>query len=334
MKAIIWTRYGAPEVLALREIEKPVPNEDEVLIRIAASTVTKGDCEMRSLDMPFMLRIPMQLYVGFSKPKRIRVLGQEFSGTVEALGSKVTRFQVGDEVFASPGFQLGAYAQYICLPEESEESVIVSKPTNLPLLEAAAVPFGGMEALYFLRKAAIRAGEQVLINGAGGSIGTYAIQLAKYYGAHVTAVDVKNKLSVLQEIGADDVIDYQQQDFTKGYRTYDVIFDIVGTTSFTTCSPILNPGGRYLSANPRFRHLIRGSYTSQENKQVIVGSATRSRKDLEYLRDLIEAGKLTPVIDKQFPMQAAADAHRYVEQNRKLGNVLIIMSSINSGQVD
>lgn len=327
MKAIVWTKYGPPEALQLQEIEKPTSRDNEVLVRIHATTVTAGDCEVRSLSLPIWLRLPMRVYVGLRKPGRIKVLGQELSGQVEAVGKEVKRFKAGDKVFAATGFSLGAYAEYICLPEEPEDGVLAIMPANMTYDEAAGVPFGGLEALHFLKKGDIQPGERVLINGAGGSIGTYAVQLTKYYGAEVTAVDSADKCEMLRSIGADRVIDYTQEDFTKNGEAYDVIFDVIGKSSFSRSMRSLKPGGRYLLANPRLSHMVRRPLASMRGgKRIIVGAAIRKRDDLLFLKELIETGRLQTVIDRRYPLEQTAEAHRYVETGQKKGHVVITVS--------
>jgi NADPH:quinone reductase-like Zn-dependent oxidoreductase len=277
MKAIIWTDYGPPDVLQLREVEAPTPRDSEVRIRIHATIVTAGDCELRALKLPFYFSLPMRLYVGFARPKRVTIPGMELAGEIESAGKDVTRFRPGDRVFGAPGFGMGAHAEYICLPEEPRamEGVLAEMPANSTYEEAAAVPVGGLEALHFLRQAHLRTGEKVLINGAGGSIGTFAVQLARHYGAEVTAVDSAAKTEMLRSIGADHVIDYTQEDFTRSGETYDVIFDVAGKSSFSRSLRSLKPNGRYLLANPRPSHRIRGPWTSAvTGKKVVVGSAS------------------------------------------------------------
>ncbi len=324
MKAIVWTRYGPPEALELREVEAPVPKENEVRIRVRATTVTAGDCEVRGLQLPLWLRLPLRAYAGFTRPVRLTILGQEFAGEVESVGQAVTRFAVGDPVFGAPGFSLGGYAEYICVPEAGGEAVLAEKPANMSFEEAAAVPFGAMEALHFLRKAQVQPGERVLVNGAGGSIGTFGVQLARYYGAEVTAVDSAAKLDMLRSIGAEDVIDYQREDFTRRGERYDVIFDVIGKSPYAGSLRVLKPNGRYVLANPRPGHLLRRLFGSPAgNKKVIAGAAVRRTEDLLFLKGLIEAGKLKTVIDRTFPLEQMAAAHRYVETGQKQGNLIV-----------
>ncbi|MEJ2208733.1 MAG: NAD(P)-dependent alcohol dehydrogenase [Anaerolineae bacterium] len=327
MKAIVWTAYGPPEVLKLRDVAKPVPGDNEVLIKIHATTVTAGDVETRRLALPLWIRLPMRFYVGLSKPKRMTILGQELAGEIEAVGQGVTRFRPGDEVFAATGFGLGGYAEYICLPQVPEDGALALKPANVSFEEAAAVPFGGPEALYFLKKADIQPGESILINGAGGTIGTFAVQLARYYGAEVTAVDSAGKFDMLRAIGADDVIDYTRQDFSRSGRTWNVIMDVIGKSSFSGSMKSLSPKGRYLLVNPRVSHMVRGLWSGiTSGKRVIAGAASRTAADLDFLTQLIEAGKLQVVIDRCYPLEQTADAHRYAEAGGKKGNLVITVS--------
>jgi NADPH:quinone reductase-like Zn-dependent oxidoreductase len=321
VKAIIFTRYGSPDVLQLREIEKPSPNDSEILIKVHAATVTAGDCEMRSLKFPIWLAFLIRIWLGFLKPRK-RILGQELAGEIEAVGKAVTCFKQGDQIFAATGFNLGAYAQYTCL--SAEGGVLALKPANVTYEEAAAVPTGGLEALHFFRKANIQAGEKVLISGAGGSIGTFVVQLAKLSGAEVTGVDRGGKLTMLRSIGADHVIDYTKEDFTQNGETYDVILDVIGKTSFSRSVRSLKENGRYLLVNPGLSQMLRGLWiSSRSSKQIIFGAAMQKMEDLLFLKELIEAGKIKTVIDRTYPLEQTADAHRYVESGGKMGNVVI-----------
>ena len=332
MKAIVWTKYGPPDVLELREVEKPTPKDNEVLIRIFATTVTAGDCEIRSLKFPVYLSLPMRLWRGFLKPRENSILGTELAGEIEAVGKDVKLFNVGDQVFGSAGLGFGANAEYLCLPEEpgEMEGGVAIKPANMTYEEAATVPFGGRDALHFLRKGKIQSGQKILINGAGGSIGTYAVQLAKHFGAEVTAVDSSGKLDMLLSIGADQVIDYTQEDFTKSGEIYDVIFDVVGTISFSRSERSITQNGTYLLANPLGSQMVRGPLTRMtSSKKVIMQTASPSTEDLNFLRELIEAGKIKSVIDRCYSLDQMAEAHRYVDTGEKKGNVVITMEHNN-----
>ena len=329
MKAIIWTKYGPPEVLELREIEKPTPKENEILIKIYATTVTAGDSEVRRMDFPFYLGLPMRMWRGFLKPKEGTILGTELAGMIEAVGKDVKRFKVGDKVFGAAGLNFGTNAEYTTLPEDpgEMEGGVAIMPANMTYLEAATVPFGGRDALHFLRKGNIQSGQKILINGAGGSIGTYAIQLAKHFGAEVTAIDSTAKLEMLREIGADHVIDYTQENFTQNGVVYDVIFDVVGTVSFSRSKGSITPDGTYLLANPIRGQMLRGPWTRMTSgRKVVMETASGTIEDLVYLRDLIEAGKLKAVIDRTFPLEEIVEAHRYVDAGGKLGNLVITVA--------
>ena len=325
MKAIVWTQYGSPDVLQLQDVEKPTPKDNEVLIRICATTVTSGDCEMRGLSDARWYTLALRTYVGLKTPKRITRLGMELAGEVESVGKDVNLFKAGDLVFAATGFvSMGACAEYICLPAKSEDGVVAIKPSNMTYEEAAAVPVGGLEALQFLRQVNIQSGQKVLINGAGGTISTFAVQLAKHLGAEVTCVDSTGKLDMLRSIGADHVIDYTQEDFTKNGQTYDVICDVLGKSSFSRSVKSLKPNGRYLLANPGLSQRVRGRWTSlTSSKQVIVGAGGQKPEDLVFLKALIEAGKIRSVIDRCYPLEQTAEAHRYVETGHKQGHVVI-----------
>jgi NADPH:quinone reductase-like Zn-dependent oxidoreductase len=324
MKAIVWTKFGPPDVLQLKEVEKPVVKDNEVLIRVHATTVFAGDCELRGLRLPVEFRLPFWIYMSFRRPKPV-ILGQELAGEIESVGKDVSRFKAGDPVFAAAGFGMGAYAEYKCMPEEPGPmgGALAIKPANLSYEEAAAVPVGGLEALHFIRQANIQNGHTVLINGAGGSIGTMAVQLAKVGGAEVTAVDSLEKLEMLRSIGADHVIDYAQEDFTRRGEAYDVIFDVVGKSSYSRSLRSLKPNGRYLLGNPGLPTRLRARWTATGGKRVIHGTGGHKAEDLAFLRELIEAGKIKPVIDRRYPLAQMAEAHRYVDTGRKKGNVVV-----------
>jgi NADPH:quinone reductase-like Zn-dependent oxidoreductase len=325
MKAVICTKYGPPEVLQLKEVEKPTPKGNEVLIRVHATTVTAGECEMRSLKLPLWLQLPFRLWLGFRKPRK-KILGQELAGEVEEVGKDVTLFRKGTSVFGTTGFHLGAYAEYVSLPAEPTEGGLTTKPSNVTYEQAAALSIGGLEALHFLKKGNVQSGQKVLINGAGGSIGTFAVQFAKYFGAEVTGVDSPEKLDMLRSIGADHVIDYTQEDFTQNGEAYDVIFDVVGKSSFSRSLRSLKQNGRYLLANPRLSHMVRGRWVSmRSSKKVIFGAAKQTPDNLSYLKDLLAAGKIETVIDRTYPLEQIVEAHRYVEGGHKKGNVIITL---------
>jgi NADPH:quinone reductase-like Zn-dependent oxidoreductase len=323
MKAIICTAYGPPEVLELREVDKPTPKDNQVLIRIHATTVTRADCELRRFIFPGWVWLPLRLFFGVFKP-RLKVLGQEFAGQVEAVGSKVTSFAPGDRVFGTTGIGLGAHAEYISLREQPEGGALAKMPAKMSYVEAAPVPYGGSEALRFLRKGNIQRGQNVLIIGAGGSFGTFAVQLAKSYGAEVTAVDSAGKLDMLRSIGADHVIDYAEQDFSASGEIYDLIFDVVCRVPVSRHLQALRPHGKCLLANPQTSHLLRGLWTSMTgNKKVYIGVESGSKEDLPFLSELIAAGKLRPVIDRRFALEEIVEAHRYAETEQKKGNIVI-----------
>jgi NADPH:quinone reductase-like Zn-dependent oxidoreductase len=326
MRAIVCTDYGPPDVLRLGDVPKPVPKDNEVLVRIRATTVSTADCELRRFDFAPWIWVPMRLGFGIRRPRR-RVLGQELAGDVESVGNKVGSLRKGDRVYATTGIGLGAYAEYICLRENPQTGAIARMPANLDYAEAAAVPYGGGEALGFLRKANVRSGQRVLVNGAGGSFGTYAVQLARILGAHVTAVDRAPKLEMLRELGADRVIDYAQEDFTASPETYDVIFDVVRGTPSGRMVRLLTANGWLLMANPGFLQIVRARWAARgTRKRVSFAGSSGTSEDLAYLRGLVEAGRLHPVIDRRFPLEQMVEAHRRAESGQKLGNVVVIVA--------
>ena len=328
MRASVLTKFGPPDAFQIKEIEKPYPKDEQVLIRIRATTVTAADCQLRSLNFPFWFGIPVRIWLGSRMPNLI--LGQELAGQVEAVGKAVNRFRPGDQVFGTAGLGLGTYAEYICLPEIPKAGLLGPKPANLTYEQAAALAIGGMEAVYFLRKANIQRGERVLIIGAGGSIGTIAVQLAKYLGAKVTGVDSAGKLDLLRSLGADDVIDYVREDFTKRGETYDVIFDVIGKSPFSGSVRSLGQNGRYLLGNPGLAHMVRGQWTPPANSQkVVFREASQSTEDMVYLKELVEAGQINTVIDRGYPLEQLADAHRYVDTGQKRGNVVVTIAQNN-----
>ena len=321
MKAITYANYGSPDVLKLKDVEKPVPKDDEVLIRVQAAEATKADVEMRSFKFAVKwFWLPLRIAFGVRKPRR-QILGGYFSGEVDTLGKNVTEFSKGDQVFGAAGLKMGAYGEYVALPARY---TIVAKPNNMSFVEAAAVPLGGLNALHFMRRAKIRAGEQVLINGAGGSIGAHAVQVAKSMGAEVTAVDSTIKEGMLRRIGADHFIDYTKEDFAGREQTYDVIFDMVPGSSYTACIEALSPNGRYLSGNPRLSVMLRSPLTTRfTSKTATCAFARETREELLALKEMIEGGKIGSIVDRVFPMEQAADAHRLVETEQRLGAVVI-----------
>jgi NADPH:quinone reductase-like Zn-dependent oxidoreductase len=317
MKAIVYERYGPPDVLQLQEIAKPVPRDDEIMIKVHAATVAAGDCRLRRAD-PFLSR----LFNGLWKPKRFKILGFELAGVVDTMGSAVTRFKPGDAVYAACGMGFGAYAEYKCLPENGAVSL---KPANMTFEEAAAVPVGAYTALQFLRKGSIRSGMRVLIYGASGSIGTYAVQLSKHFGAEVTGVCSTSNVELVRSLGSDRVIDYKTEKFPEDGPAYDIIFDTVGKSPFQACVKQLTPVGIYLRAvHMSPVSIFQGLWVNgTSGKRVIGGVSKENAEDLTYLKELIEAGQLRSVIDRRYPMEQAAEAHRYVDQGHKKGNVVL-----------
>lgn len=318
MKAILYERYGPPEVLHLKEVDQPIPGPKEILVKIRASAVTMGDCEMRSPEIPNLTYFIFRLFFGLRKPRR-KILGSYFAGVVEATGPMVTSYNKGDQLFGiSQGF--GAHAEYLCLPEAS---TLTALPSNITFEEAAPVALG-LDSLHFLKKAKIRNGDEVMINGAGGGIGTYAVQLARHFGARVTAVDSGDKLPMLRDIGAHEVIDYRAGDFSNNGCTYDIVFDVVGALSPKRGCRLLTDRGRYISAIPLLSRVPQHLWISlTSNKKMMTGLTTPRTEALEYLSSLMMAGQLKTVVDKCYPLEQTAEAHRYIEQGLKKGNVVI-----------
>jgi NADPH:quinone reductase-like Zn-dependent oxidoreductase len=322
MKAILHTKYGPPDELQLKEVEKPVPKEDEVLIKIHATTVTSSDCNIRNLTfVPKLFLLPTRMQFGFIKPKN-NILGFDLAGDVEAVGVDVTRFKIGDQIFGTTEPAYGAHAEYICLPEDG---VLTNKPANMTYEEAATIPVIANTALHFIRDLGnIQTGQEVLINGASGGIGTFAVQLAKYYGAEVTGVCSTTNLELVKSLGADQVIDYTREDFTKIGQTYDVIFDAVAKSSFSRCKSSLKENGLYLVTLPKLAVLLQMLSTSITGSKVVKMEGAPARiENLIFLKELIEAGKLKTVIDRRYSLEQTAEAFRYVEQGHKKGNVVI-----------
>ena len=322
MKAVICTKYGPPEVLQLREVEKPVPKDNEILINVYATTVTSGDTRIRSFRVPLSFWLPARIALGFRSPK-INILGAELAGEIESVGKDVKKFKAGDQVFAYPGHHGGGYAEYTCM---GEDSAIAIKPVNLTYEEAAAVPFGGNTALNFLKQANIKDGQKVLIYGASGSVGTYAVQLAKYFGAEVTGVCSTSNIDLVKSLGADKVIDYTKEHFNKNDEIYNVIFDAVGKSSFSDCMESLQKEGFYLQTLAVPATSLRMNWASiTSSKTLIGGTAVPKAENLNFLKELVETGKIKHIIDRTYPIEQIIEAHRYVDKGHKKGNVVIIL---------
>jgi NADPH:quinone reductase-like Zn-dependent oxidoreductase len=330
MKAIVFTEYGSPDVLQLKEVAKPTPKDNEILVRVHATPVNYGDLTARNFanlsssefNMPTPLWLPARMSFGWNKPK-INILGSELAGEVEAVGKKVKKFKPGDQVFAYTGMNMGANAEYLCLPEAG---IVALKPANLTYEEASTLPYGAIMALSLLRKVNIRPGQKVLINGASGGIGSMAVQVAKHFGTEVTGVCGTPRLEYVKSLGADKVIDYTKDDFTRNGETYDLIFDILGRSSFSRLKRSLKPNGIYLLASYKMKQLFQMFRTSMFGGQkVICAMASEKSEDLVFIKELVEAGKIKTIIDKCYPLEQAAEAHRYVESGLKKGPVVITL---------
>jgi NADPH:quinone reductase-like Zn-dependent oxidoreductase len=323
MKAAYFTEYGAPDVLQIKEVEKPVPKDNEILVRIHATTVCAADWRIRKAD-PFLVR----LMIGLRRPKKVHILGMEFAGTIESVGKAVTRYTPGDQVFGGTGFRFGAHAEYTCLPEDGTLAI---KPVNMTFEQAAAVFFGGFTALHFLKKAKIQTGQKVLIYGASGSVGVFAVQLAKHFGAHVTAVCSTANLDLVKSLGADQVVDYTREDFSKGGRVYDMVFDTVGYSGFARSLKSLKRGSFYVRAGGSGRvfailgDMLRGMWISTTGTAKIIGGVARGDAgDVSFLKQLIEAGEIRTVNDRRYSLDQIAEAHRYAEAGHKKGHLVIV----------
>ena len=329
MKAILHTKFGPPDELQLKEIEKPVPRDNELLIKIHATTVTSTDCNARNFTfVTKVFQLPARLFFfGIFRP-RINILGFDLAGEIEAVGKDVKRFKEGDQVFGTPGIAFGAHAEYTCMPEDG---VLTIKPANMAWEEAASVFLGAHTALFFLRdKGNIQAGQKILIYGASGSIGTFAVQLAKYFGAEVTGVCSTTNLEMVKSLGAEKIIDYTKEDFTRSGETYDLIFDTVGKTSFSRCKNSLKQKGIFLTALMDLPEIVQIIWTSMTGGKKVKGGVAPERvEDLNFLKELMEAGKIKPVIDRCYPLEQTAEAFRYVEEGHKKGNVVITVEHSN-----
>lgn len=315
MKAAVYTQYGSPEVLRVKQVEKPLPQKNELLIRIRATSVNSGDWRLRKAD-PYAVR----LFFGLLKPK-INILGSVFSGEVESIGEEVKQFKVGDIVFGHTNMSFGSYAEYLSLPEDAS---IALKPSNISHNEAAVIPFGGVAALHFLKKAKIQPGQKVLVVGASGSVGSAAVQLAKSFGADVTGVCSTANIALVKSIGANKVIDYTKEDFAGNGETYDVIFDAVNAISVSRSMKSLNKNGIMILSAAGMSEMLQGLWISMtSNKRVLTGVISHKAADIIFLKELIEAGKFKPVIDRTYPLEQIAEAHAYAEKGRKKGNIAI-----------
>ncbi|MDM5326710.1 NAD(P)-dependent alcohol dehydrogenase [Neobacillus sp. CF12] len=322
MKAMVYTKYGSPEVLKIKEVNKPIPKENELLVKVKATTVTVADIRSRSFTIPPVFWLPARITLGFRQPKK-EILGMELAGEVEAVGTDVKRFKAGDQVFAASLAGFGAYAEYKCLREDGPISL---KPTNISYEEAAAIPIGARTALYFLRKAAIQSGQSVLVYGASGSVGSYAIQLAKYFGANVTGVCSTANVEWVKSLGADKVIDYTVEDFADMDEKYDVIFEAVNKSSFSACMKSLKKDGTYINITEPLPNVkMLWTQLTSSKKLLFSRNSPETPEALNFLKELVETEKLKVVIDRTYPFEEMVEAHRYVEKGHKKGNVVITM---------
>jgi NADPH:quinone reductase-like Zn-dependent oxidoreductase len=334
VKAIVYTEYGSPDVLKLAEVSKPTPKDNEILIKVHAASVKIGDIWARNIkaispsqfSMSFPFWVLTRLMFGVNKPK-INILGAEFAGEVETAGNKVTLFKKGDQVFGYRGTAFGAYAEFLCMPENG---LVALKPVNMTFDEAATVPYGALTALNLLRKANIQRGQTILISGASGGIGSYAIQVAKHYGAEVTGVCGTPRVALVKALGASHVIDYTKEDFTQNGKTYDVIFDVLGKSSFSRCQNSLTENGIYLLASFKIPQLWQMLTTTMRGgKKVVCALSSETPADLLYIKKLVEAAEIKTIVDKRFPLEQTTDAHRYMEAGQRVGNVVIVVEHDN-----
>ncbi|MFT7522149.1 MAG: NADPH:quinone reductase-like Zn-dependent oxidoreductase [Kiritimatiellia bacterium] len=322
MKAVILTQYGPPEGLQLQEVDKPIPKAGEVLVRVHNTTVTAGDCELRALALPWLFQGPIRLWLGLIKPKPKTILGMQLAGVVESVAKDVRAFEPGDEVFAASGMRFGAYAEYVCVPVDG---LIAKVPNGVSLEQSVCLPVEGMAALGYLRKGGIETAKTVLVRGASGGIGTFAVQLAKHHGAHVTAVCGTEGVDRVRALGADVVIDYTQQEFSDNGVSYDLILDVVGKMPISRCARSLSMKGAYVRGTvPGLWEVLQALWFAMASrKRVVLGDAGESVEDLVFLGGLLQQGKLESVIDRRYPIEQAAEAHRYVERGHKQGHVVI-----------
>ncbi|MDZ5610414.1 NAD(P)-dependent alcohol dehydrogenase [Bacillus pseudomycoides] len=320
MKAIVYTKYGSPDVLQLKEVEKPVPKKNEILVKIKATTVTAGDIRSRRFTVPRSVWLPTRIALGFNQPKK-QILGMELAGEVESVGKDVQRFKEGDQIFAATQVGFGSCAEYICLPEDGAVSI---KPSNITYGEAAAIPIGAHTALFFLRKANVRSGQNVLVYGASGSVGSYAVQISKYFGAKVTGVCSDTNSELIKSFGADKAIDYTAKDFSTTDETYDVIFEAVNKSSFSHCIKLLKKDGTYINiVEPLPSVQMLWTKLTSSKKLILSQNSPETSGSLDFLKELVETGKIKAVIDRYYTIEEIVEAHRYVEKGHKKGNVVI-----------